>query len=134
MYRPLGWRLSDSDVAALVDLARTIDLAPGPGGSRMTPIAGAQAIVGASIPGLWAQALIVVLLPSAQLVGHCDPPIAGTRVHLPIVSNADCWSFSDGVWQQLVIGTGYAMDPTKPHGAVNWGATPRLHLMIDTRV
>jgi len=46
--------------------------------------------------------------------------------------NDGCWSFHDGVWQQLDVGLAYEMDPTIVHGAVNWGASTRLHLMIDT--
>lgn len=77
------------------------------------------------------QTRLVGLLPSQQLVAHTDPPISGIRHHLPLQSNPGCWVFHDGVWQQLEVGRMYTMDPTKPHGAVNWGTELRLHLMID---
>ena len=53
------------------------------------------------------------------------------RYHIPLQINPGCWVFSDCVWQQLELGVVYEMDPTKPHGAVNWGDTVRLHLLID---
>lgn len=77
------------------------------------------------------QTAIVGLLPSQQLVAHCDPPINANRYHLPLRTNPGCWSFSGGVWQQLEVGKVYRMDPTEEHGAVNWGSETRLHLMID---
>jgi hypothetical protein len=74
---------------------------------------------------------LVGLLPSQQIAAHADAPIQGVRYHIPLQVNDGCWSFHDGVWQQLKLGVVYQMDPTKPHGAVNWGETIRLHLMID---
>lgn len=76
---------------------------------------------------------LVGLLPSQQIVRHADQSIAPlVRFHLPLQTNSGCWSFSDdGHWQRLDVGHVYEMDPTVPHGAVNWGETVRLHLMID---
>jgi len=74
---------------------------------------------------------VVTLLPMQQIPAHADPPIAGTRFHLPLLVNDGCWSFSDGGWQQLLPGRVYQLDPSLVHGAVNWGSTPRLHLLVD---
>lgn len=75
---------------------------------------------------------LVGLLPSQQIPLHADPSIApAVRYHLVLRMNPDCWSLSGDVWQRLVEGRLYQMDPTVPHGAVNWGDTIRLHLMID---
>jgi len=74
---------------------------------------------------------LVGLLPSQQIAAHADQPIPGVRYHVPLQVNDGCWSFSVGQWIQLRVGKIYRMDPAEPHGAVNWGETVRLHLMID---
>lgn len=79
-----------------------------------------------------AQMQIVGLLPSQQIVRHQDQSIAPlVRYHLPLQTNDGCWSFAGGAWTQLQLGGIYRLDPTEPHGAVNWGADLRVHLMID---
>ena len=117
-------RLTPDQVTAFLALSTRMDLSPGPGGSRMTPVD-----VSATFPG--SRSMFVALYPSAQLVAHRDPPITGTRVHYPLQVNDGCWVFHEGDWRQLEIGHGYAMDPTGLHGAVNWGSELRLHLMVD---
>ena len=75
---------------------------------------------------------LVGIRPGGQIVGHTDvldPTVR--RYHLPLQVNDGCWSFSAGQWDQLKLAGIYAVDPTQPHGAVNWGDTIRLHLMID---
>lgn len=115
------------DPAPWQALIASVDLAPGPGGSRITPCGHVR------IPHVCrGTGALVALYPSSQLVAHCDPPIAGTRYHLPLVTNEGCWVFHRGVWQQLQVGRVYMMDPTAEHGAVNWGTERRVHLMVDT--
>ena len=76
--------------------------------------------------------LVVGLLPNQQIAAHCDASIApAVRYHIPLQTFPGCWSYHDGLWQQLETGRVYRMDPTKPHGAVNWDSGIRLHLMID---
>ena len=77
---------------------------------------------------------IIGIRPGGQIAGHRDgspATVTFTRYHIPLQTNGHCWSFSDGVWQQLDVGVIYTMDPTEFHGAVNWGDTMRLHLLID---
>ncbi len=135
MYQELTWRLSSERVASLIGLTASIDCAPGPGGSRCTDFAKTQAVYEPALkdlfPWSWTRAMLVVLYPSAQLVAHRDPPIRGTRFHLPLALNDGCWVFHAGVWRQLEAGRCYQMDPTDWHGAVNWGSTIRMHLAID---
>lgn len=128
-YQATGQVLEGDQIATLVALSRLVDLAPGPGGARITP-AGDQAAV-AAVLGRGGFAQFVILSVSQQISRHCDPPIRGRRFHIPLVTNAGCWSFHGGSWQQLEAGACYEMDPTVEHGAVNWGAETRLHLMID---
>ena len=132
-----GWRLEPDQVVGLLALAARMDLGPKPGsgGSRMVPLGKHEPTArGLIVDGLgsWRAIQFVALHPSRQIVAHCDPPIVGRRFHIPLAVNDGCWSFHDGVWQQLGVGLAYEMDPTIVHGAVNWGATTRLHLMIDT--
>ena len=76
-------------------------------------------------------AKVVGLLPSQQIALHADQSIApAVRYHVVLRTNDQCWSFSE-IWQKLYERTIYRMDPAVPHGAVNWGETVRLHLMID---
>ena len=117
-------------------LIPTLDLAPGPGGSRITPLGLSPAALScreAFHLTVFDQAMIVALYPSSQLVAHCDPPIAATRLHIPVQINDGCHVFHGGQWQQLETGRSYAMDPTITHGAVNWGTETRFHLVIDKR-
>lgn len=126
MYHRSG-EVSPHTLGDLLAVAGTADLSPGPGGSRITPVGRVTVRYGVTGEGR-----IVVLEPSCQLVEHADPPIPGWRYHIPLTLNPHCWVFHGGQWQQLDVGTIYQMDPTQPHGAVNWGTTRRLHLMVDT--
>ncbi len=120
---------------AILALAARLDLAPGPGGSRITDFGALQPalldLLGPAYAATY-RAAIVALYPSSQLVAHTDPPIPGTRLHIPLEVNDRCWVLSGDRWQQLALGCVYLMDPTELHGAVNWGATRRLHLLLDT--
>ena len=136
MYERLDTELTGGQIDALRALLPRIDLAPGPGGSRITPLGTLTDDVLAILGTGWGQvehAAAVILYPSAQLVAHVDQPLPAPRLHLPLEVNELCWSFSGGSWQQLAVGGVYAMDPTVLHGAVNWGATARVHLMLDLR-
>ena len=93
-----------------------------------------QPLLAPMFPGNWTRSSVVSLYPSQQIVAHCDPPIQGVRHHIPLDLNDGCWVYHDSTWQKLEVGRVYQMDPTKPHGAVNWGATTRLHLIIDQRL
>lgn len=86
------------------------------------------------LPGPYGWFRLVGLRPSQQIVAHADPPIPGDRYHLPILTNSGCWTFHAGVWQRLEVGSLYQMSPAEPHGAVNWGDTLRVHLLLDTSV
>lgn len=129
---PLLW-----EVEEWAKLALTLDVVPGPGGSHMTDFTRTMTLfrplerLQTLFPGVWTQCTVSGLWPSSQIVQHRDAPIPGTRYHLPLQSNNDCWTFHQTDWQRLQVGAIYKMDPTKPHGSVNWGATIRLHLVVD---
>lgn len=133
MYTELPGVLSAEQLAMLNTLVGSLDMTPGPGGSKITPLGPAlptwQTITG--IPGRWLWAGVVALVSSKQIRAHRDEPIPGTRIHIPLVTNEHCWSFHDGQWLQPRVGHCYEMNPAELHGAVNWGHTTRLHLIID---
>lgn len=124
-----------SFVDDLLQARRPLDIEPGPGGTRMSDSALTIRIYGpllkATFPGQWTYAALVAIYPGAQIQSHVDAPVIGTRYHIPLQLNDGCWVFHDGTWQQLTVGAVYTMDPTKPHGAVNWGPNLRLHLLLD---
>lgn len=134
-YSEARWRLSAEETARLLGLAAHIDHRPGPGGSRCTDPVATKAVfepvVGSRFPGPWAHAMLVALYPSSQIVGHRDPPIRGIRHHVPLATNPGCWVLHGAIWHQLLEGACYVMDPAEWHGAVNWGTTLRLHLVVD---
>lgn len=130
--------LSADEVNKLLTLVGQLDIAPGPGGSRISDYEAtlrvySQTFLQYTEPfnKTWSRAMIVALYPSAQLVGHKDPPIQGRRFHIPLQMNDGCWVHHDGVWVQLQLGHIYEMNPMEFHGAVNWGHDIRLHLAID---
>lgn len=139
MYQDTSFRVNALFLDEFVRRAQSLDIAPGPGGSRFSDY-------DASLPAL-APAIdlldifrpveriaVVALYPSSQIVAHVDAnPDQWRRFHIPLQLNDRCWVFHDGDWQQLVVGRVYQMDPTKVHGAVNWGTEVRLHLLVDTQ-
>lgn len=130
MYAKQDWSLSAEDMTRVLAMLTSVDMAPGPGGSRITEVPDLPDTIGAWLD--WSRAAFVALYPSSQLVAHRDPPITGLRFHVPLVVNPACWVFHGGTWQQLEVGHVYQMDPADLHGAVNWGTERRVHLMVDT--
>jgi hypothetical protein len=138
MYKEHPHYLTKSDVNKLLTLVSQLDIAPGPGGSRIsdyeTTFRVFKDAIATYVPifdGTVSQIMVVALYPSSQLVGHKDPPIRGKRYHIPLQMNDGCWVHHDGVWVQLQKGHIYEMNPAEFHGAVNWGHEIRLHLAID---
>lgn len=135
MYQQTALQFNPDQVAHLLTLALSLNPQPGPGGSGMTPQSESrllfESVLQPIFRGTWYACTVVGLWPSQQIPAHADAPILGVRYHLPLQVNDCCWVFHDGVWQQLWEGGCYRMDPTKVHGAVNWGETLRLQLMID---
>lgn len=83
-------------------------------------------------------ATLLGIKPGGVIPLHKDNPSAENnineslvRYHLVLQTNAKCWNFHDGSWQQLQTGYLYTMDPHKEHASVNWGSTTRWHLILD---
>jgi hypothetical protein len=136
MYVDQRFSLTDATLAAVLKAVEILDIKPGPGGSRFSDwdltMRAFESIKFWDTPKVHRGA-VVALYPSSQIVAHADAYSAKQRrYHIPLQINSGCWVFHDGDWQQLQLGKVYQMDPTKVHGAVNWGATLRLHLLLDT--
>lgn len=143
MYTPMTSSRGEANVPTLATIGALLSAAHRLGAltpsaaSQMTDDAATRLAVADLLRGHvaepWRWVTFVSLLPSQQIVAHCDPalPAGLTRYHLPILTNVGCWSFAGGVWQQLRVGTIYQMRPEVEHGAVNWGAEVRVHLLVD---
>lgn len=135
MYNFTGQIFDAEQVAYLLSRLSVFDLSA-PGGSFMPESDRVKArfypFLKDSFKGVWAYATLVVLEPSAQIVAHTDHWTGAlTRYHIPLQQNDGCWVYSDRDWEQLTVGNVYTMNPGLPHGAVNWGTTRRIHLLID---
>lgn len=136
MYQLEEARLSRHQLQQLQRLLDQLDLAPGPGGSRMSDRIATKALFDPVLGGCfftrhpWSTT-VIALYPSCQIVAHRDAPLTGLRYHVPLFTNPDAWVFHAGIWQQLEEGQFYLMDPTELHGAVNWGSEMRAHLIVD---
>lgn len=120
------------DLETLREAAKNVDLTKG-SGSYISPSEDTLPHFAPLFPLLkLLRAGIVVLQPSQQLVGHTDPwNPHDIRIHIPLYTNDACWCFHSGAWVQLEEGKAYEMSPAEFHGAVNWGHSPRMHLMLD---
>lgn len=85
-------------------------------------------------PSEWAYTMLAVVFPNGSIPPHKDGPlkIGFKRYHLILQTNEHSWNMHDGEWQQFEEGGVYTMECTDTHAAVNWGAEPRIHLVIDT--
>lgn len=136
MYR-YGGSVARHTIDALVPLIDTLDVAAGSEGFRATVFEPTRdrfyPLLASAFPGRWTYCILVALYPKRMIAAHIDGPCDGIRHHLVLETNEECWSFSDGTWGQLQRGSFYQMDPNRPHGAVNWGTSRRVHLVIDTK-
>jgi hypothetical protein len=53
------------------------------------------------------------------------------RVHIPLITNNDCFYIVDEVELNMQVGTVYEIDNTRIHGVVNNGDDYRIHLVIN---
>ena len=85
------------------------------------------------IPGAWPYSMLTVLPPDGFIPFHSDVPSGSglERFHLVLSTNERCWNFHEGSWQQLELGGIYSMDMRGEHASLNWGDTPRVHLVVD---
>ena len=136
MYEPLALTISSEECHRLIKAGGSLIHKAGSGHPyHTTPsddtIALYEPLLGDRFTGAWLYAQLVILFPGGALTQHTDGQLGRSRRHLVLQTNPHVWIFHDGAWQQLPLGGVYSMDPTKPHGAVNWGHAPRVHLLMD---
>lgn len=101
---------------------------------RKSPIEKVLApLVEGCFPGEWAFSMLVKLEQGNFIPPHHDKPLQETRRHLILSTDEYSWCMHDNVWQQLEAGGIYTMEPQYVHAAINWGATPRIHLVVDSK-
>jgi hypothetical protein len=76
---------------------------------------------------------LTILNPGDYVPYHTDQCLADwiTRVHVPIVTNPDCWFLTDGLAHHMEVGMAYEVNPSRPHAVANFGSAVRAHLMFD---
>ena len=83
----------------------------------------------------WISARLIAIKPGGIIHLHTDPLPDGfprhTRYHVVLTTNPYCWGYHDGSVQRLEAGGVYTIDESLEHASVNWGKTPRVHLVID---
>ena len=82
-------------------------------------------------PGPWVYVDLLTIYPKGWVHLHTDTSHGRIRWHVVLQTNPDAWVFSGGVWAHLPVGTVWTVDTEEPHGSVNWGREPRLHLIFD---
>jgi len=82
-------------------------------------------------PGPWVYVDLITIYPKGWVHLHTDTSHGRVRWHLVLQTNPDAWCFAGGVWSHLPAGTVWTIDTEEPHGSVNWGREPRLHLIFD---
>lgn len=135
MYQRLDVTLAPDLLRQCQRLIDSIDITPGVDGSCSsdpTVTRGLfEPVLKEVVPWRWASVMLMALSPGCVIPGHTDGYTLAQRYHLPLVSNDRCWVFHDKTWEQLEVGGLYTMDPRVLHGAVNWGATMRVHVIVD---
>lgn len=79
-------------------------------------------------------ALIGMVLPKSSIGLHTDHGVfleSCNRVHIPIITNVDCFFIVGGEQWHMAKGIIYEIDNTRMHGVVNNGLTSRIHLIIN---
>ena len=140
MYQRIGTYRGTRPIAELVEIALALPFTPNSAGYEDT--GGNTKLLhhhfspwlGEPFIGEWEFAMVVKLPQLAQLPVHADEIVVpSTRYHLVLQTNPRAWYYHDGEWEQLETGGIYTLDPTLEHGAINWGVTPRVHLVVDIK-
>jgi len=75
------------------------------------------------------------LVAGQTMVTHTDQQTDEwiARVHVPILSNPECWMSYGDSKQHLKPGFAYLVNANVPHGGANLGVTDRIHFFFDVR-
>ena len=70
------------------------------------------------------------MAPGEKYRLHADPEPC--RIHIPIITNDRAYFISEEKIHNMKYGKAYHLLPTVEHGVINYGVTPRLHLIFST--
>lgn len=136
MYEHIG---THPDVAPILHLVNSFEYKWAPQGYRIVdgrerPLESTVHDLAGIPGGPWVFSMVIKLEQGDNIPPHCDKPlpVGVTRYHLVLQSNDMSYCMHDGDWQQLAAGGLYIMNPRLLHAAINWGNTPRIHLVVDT--
>ena len=133
---------ADVDVSDLAAWLRAIPVAEWPQmadpawrgcGDRCRPLADALM---AEFPGCAISGLGLFLLAPGQVhPAHRDEQALDwvTRVHVPIVTNAQATVTTDDGEFHMEVGKAYRFNTWATHAVANHGTTPRVHLVFDIK-
>lgn len=80
-------------------------------------------------------ARLLRLAPGARIREHRDHRLSRAdgeaRLHIPLLTNPAVTFTLDGRPVDMRPGQCWYLDLTRPHAALNGGATPRIHLVVD---
>lgn len=137
MYVDTGRDIAPETLSRWQQHVKDLGCERSPSGSWFSPMPATVALFQSTLDAYFPPArhwvTAVSLMAGQQIPAHVDAalPSGVVRAHVQLIANDQCWSLHDGVWQQLTIGRIYRMDPAIVHGAVNWGSTARVNLIVD---
>lgn len=70
------------------------------------------------------------MVPCERTHLHADPDPC--RIHIPLITNDKVYFITEEKMHVMQYGKAYHLLPTVEHGVINYGATPRLHLIFST--
>lgn len=82
------------------------------------------------------RARIIRLAKKSESLWHRDSPdaILSVRLHIPIHTNSECYFETEHDRAHMPAdGSSYFVKVNRLHRVVNWGDTPRLHLVMDVK-
>jgi len=84
--------------------------------------------------GPWIYADLATIFSKGVLHLHKDGYRNWERRHVVLQTNDEAWNYHDGTWVHMPLGTVWKIDPRLPHGSLNWGKDPRIHLIFDVEL
>jgi hypothetical protein len=70
------------------------------------------------------------MTPQEKYRLHAD--IEPCRIHIPLITNDRVWFMAEEKIHKMRYGKAYHLLPTIEHAVINYGSTPRLHLIFST--
>jgi len=84
--------------------------------------------------GMYPRIMLAKLPPGSRIPLHIDANAAANyphKIHIPIQTNDKAYFFVDKTTYHFAEGYAYEVNNKTRHGAVNFGETPRIHLIFE---